>query len=111
MHAVSGDLAASLAAYTRAVEADPGFAEGHFNLGNVRQLSGDLPAARTHYLEALAADSSYTRAHLALGNLYVELDSLAAAATSYRLFLRDWRGDPEGGAMARAGLEKLGQSR
>ena len=53
---------------------------------------------------------SYTRARLALGNLYVELDSLGAAAASYRLFLRDWRGDPEGADMARAALEKLGES-
>ena len=109
VHAVSGDLAASQAAYTRAVEADPGFAEGRFNLGNVSQLRGDLPAARRHYLGALAADPSYTRARLALGNLYVELDSLEAAAAAYRLFLRDWRGDPEGAAMARAALEKLGE--
>jgi len=44
-----GDLTAAAAAFARAAEAFPAFAEAHASLGAVEQLQGELPAAAVAY--------------------------------------------------------------
>jgi hypothetical protein len=64
--AESHDPEASAAAYEAIVARHPGFAEGHFRLGRLRERAGEKGAAAEHYLSALDLDGLPIRAPAAL---------------------------------------------
>ena len=63
-----GDLDAAIANLRRAIALEPGFADGHYNLGNALVAQGEREAAFASYRRAIAIDPNHVRAHLNLGN-------------------------------------------
>ncbi len=66
----NGKLESAKAAYRRAIELKPNFANPHNNLGNVLKDQGKFEEAKTEYEEALAIDPNYPGALYNLGNIY-----------------------------------------
>jgi tetratricopeptide (TPR) repeat protein len=75
-------------AYRRAIEADPGFADAHCNLGAVHHQQDRRADARACYERALACDEGHVEAHLNLANLDEEDERTEAALAHYRAALR-----------------------
>jgi tetratricopeptide (TPR) repeat protein len=75
-------------AYRRAIEADPGFADAHCNLGAVHHQQDRRAEARACYERALACDADHVEAHLNLANLDEEEERPEAALAHYRAALR-----------------------
>jgi tetratricopeptide (TPR) repeat protein len=78
----------ALAAYARAVEADPSFADAHCNLGALHQNRGDREAARSCYERALGADPDHVEARFNLAGLLEEAGRDEAALAHYRAAAR-----------------------
>jgi tetratricopeptide (TPR) repeat protein len=57
------------AAYRRALDLDPGFADAYVNLGRLLHEAGDLDEAELQYRAALAAEPLHARARFDLGVL------------------------------------------
>jgi len=72
------------AAYRRAIELDPGFADAHCNLGTVHFNRGQREAARTAYEAALAVDAGHLEANFNLANLLEEAGQRDRALVHYR---------------------------
>lgn len=81
-------FAEAIEAYRRAIEADPGFADAHCNLGAVHHQQDRRGEARTCYERALGCDAEHVEAHLNLANLDEEEERLEAALAHYRVALR-----------------------
>jgi tetratricopeptide (TPR) repeat protein len=76
----------AMAAYTRALEGDPGLAGAHTNLGNLFYRRGDAATARRHYHAALTLDGEQPEARYNLANLLAELgEEEQAIAEWYRV--------------------------
>jgi tetratricopeptide (TPR) repeat protein len=78
----------AVAAYRRAVELDPAFADAHCNLGTLYFHRGKRDAARQAYEAALAADASHLEAHYNLANLLEEAGRREAALHHYKIAVR-----------------------
>jgi tetratricopeptide (TPR) repeat protein len=78
----------AIEAYQRAIEADPGFADAHCNLGAVHHQQDRRGAARACYERALGCDAAHVEAHLNLANLDEEEERPEAALAHYRAALR-----------------------
>ncbi len=74
----------AIAAYTKALELDPGLASAHTNLGNVHYRQGDRARALHHYQAACALDPDQPEAHYNLANLFEEEDDLEMAIAEHR---------------------------
>lgn len=81
-------LGEAAAAYRRAIEADPDFADAHCNLGAVHHQLGRRAEARACYERALACDPGHVEAHLNLASLAEEEDRREAALAHYKAALR-----------------------
>lgn len=81
-------FAQAIEAYRSAIEADPGFADAHCNLGAVHHQQDRRAEARGCYERALACDASHVEAHLNLANLDEEDERPEAALAHYRAALR-----------------------
>jgi len=68
----------------RALDAAPGFAQGHSNLGNALRQAGRLEAAADAHRRAIALRADFAAAHANLGLVLAELGDLAAAEASCR---------------------------
>lgn len=64
--------AAAIEAYERCLQADPGFADAHCNLGTIHFNRGRRVKARRCYEEALRADPRHVEAHFNLAGLLAE---------------------------------------
>lgn len=90
---VDGDRAEdAIAAYSRAIELDPGLAAAQTNLGNVHYRRGERERARSCYEQACAVEPEQPQAHYNLANLYEEEGDLEMAIAEYR---RALAADPE----------------
>lgn len=69
VHTRLGNHDAAVRLFERAVAADPGRANFHYNLAASRQFAGDFDGAETAYLAALALDRSLYKAWSALVQL------------------------------------------
>lgn len=77
------DVAKAFEAYGRALEADPGNADAHVNIGRLHQLKGNLKNAKRHYKLAVQAAPDHQLAHYNLGTLFDELDEPDLATRFY----------------------------
>ena len=81
----------ALEAYTRALEADPRFADAHCNLGTVHYNHGRRNQARACYERALACEPDHLEANFNLASLLEEEGQEEAALRHYK---QASRGDP-----------------
>ena len=81
-------LAEAGEAYRRALEADPGFADAHCNLGTVFHQQDRRDAARACYERALDCDPSHVESNLNLASLLEEEGRDEAALVHYKAALR-----------------------
>lgn len=72
------------AAYARALELDPGYADAHVNLGRLLQLEGRVMAALEHYRSALRAGSNDPTAAFNLGTALETLGRTSDAIKAYQ---------------------------
>ncbi len=82
------DEAAACEAYGRAIEADPGFADAHCNLGTLHHQRGRREEARACYEAALRCDSDHLEANFNLATLLEEDGRDEAALARYRAAAR-----------------------
>lgn len=73
----------ALAAYERALEIDPEYADAHVNLGRLVHEAGQAREAEAHYRLALAADPGHATAAFNLGIVLEDLNRPAQAIEAY----------------------------
>jgi len=78
----------AIAAYERALEADPGFADAHCNLATVHYNQGRRDAARAGYERALALEADHVEANFNLASLCEEEGRSEAALHHYKAAMR-----------------------
>jgi DNA-binding transcriptional MerR regulator len=78
----------AMAAYTRAIDADPDFADAHCNLGAIHHQHDRRADARGCYERALACDPAHVEANLNLAAIFEEDERLEAALSHYKAALR-----------------------
>jgi tetratricopeptide (TPR) repeat protein len=72
------------AAYLRALELDPEFADAHVNLGRLMQESGDFVAAEDHYRRALLMEPAHALAAFNFGTLLEDMGHIEQAIEVYQ---------------------------
>jgi predicted Zn-dependent protease len=77
-------VAEAIAAYKKAIEANPDAAGALVNLGTISFRARRLREAEDLYNRAVKADSEYPLAHFNLGNLHDELGNAEAARVYYQ---------------------------
>lgn len=88
LDAAPATLDEAAAAYQRAIDADPDFADAHCNLGAIHHQRGAADTARGHYESALRCDPAHVEANLNLAALLEEAERLEAALAHYKAALR-----------------------
>lgn len=86
--AQAGKAAEALAAYGRAVELSPDFADAWCNLGTVHFHRGERAEARACYVRALAADPDHLEANFNLANLLDDEGRRETALLHYKTAVR-----------------------
>jgi tetratricopeptide (TPR) repeat protein len=76
----------ALTFFTKAVDLDPDFAEGHFEKARALEQSGKVQEAMAEYKKSLAIDSSLSQAHYRLALVYRKLGQTRAANDELALF-------------------------
>jgi tetratricopeptide (TPR) repeat protein len=76
------------AAYQRAAELRPDYAQPHYNLGRLELGRGHPDRALTHFRNAILADPTFAAAHTQLGNLLHTRGDLPGALAAYSAALR-----------------------
>ncbi|MBI3370699.1 MAG: tetratricopeptide repeat protein [Betaproteobacteria bacterium] len=84
----SGASAQALQCYRQAIEADPGFAPAHMNLGIALQAAEDLAGAIASYRSAITLDRGYAAAHYNLAMARLSVGQYAEAEDDFRMALR-----------------------
>lgn len=80
----TGDLAAAADCYRKALNADPGLAAAHSNLGGVAFHQGDVSLARIEFEAALALDPEQPEARYNLATLLYQQGEVERAAAELR---------------------------
>jgi tetratricopeptide (TPR) repeat protein len=80
--------AEAVAAYQRAIAADPEFADAHCNLGTVHYNQGQRARARACYERVLALLPGHVEGNFNLGNLFEEEGRHEAALRHYKAAMR-----------------------
>lgn len=88
LDAQAGKAAEALAAYRRAVELAPEFADAWCNLGTVHFHRGERPEARTCYERALAADPDHLEGNFNFANLLDDEGRRETALHHYKTAVR-----------------------
>lgn len=88
LDAQAGKAAGALAAYRRAVDLSPDFADAWCNLGTVHFHRGERPDARACYERALAADADHLEANFNLANLLDDEGRRETALHHYKAAVR-----------------------
>jgi tetratricopeptide (TPR) repeat protein len=70
-----------------AIRLDPGFAQAHFQLGNVLESSGQTQAAIAELRAAAGFDPNYAEPHFALAHIYRSLGQESAARSEVKTYL------------------------
>ena len=83
------------AAYRRAIELDPKYADAHTNLGRLLQRQERMDEALLSFCEAVVLTPAYAKGRRALGMAYQMLGRLDDAVQAYRDWLKDEPGNPE----------------
>ncbi len=73
----------ALAAYEKATEIEPRYADAHNNLGNIYDQQGRYAEAIRQYRLAMSSDPNNVRPYLNLGNIYYKLEDFERAAKYY----------------------------
>jgi tetratricopeptide (TPR) repeat protein len=76
----------ALAFFTKAIDLNPDFAEGHFERGRALEKSGKVQQAMAEYNLSLAKDESLSQAHYRLALLYNKLGQTQTANNELALF-------------------------
>ena len=79
---------ASIAAYERVLDLDPGHAAAHINLGTLHYNRQDYALSEKHYRAAIAIDPRYALAYFDLGNVLDETGRVAEAIQAYETALQ-----------------------
>ena len=82
-HARSGRLEDAVTWFTKALQIDPGYADGHNNLGNALKSLGRAEEAAASYQRALQIKPDFFEAHNSFGNALRDLGDPDAAIASY----------------------------
>ncbi len=77
---------AALGFFTKAVDLNPDFAEGHFERGRALEQSGKLQQAIAEYKTSLAKNPDLPQAHYRLAILYRKLGKVQAASNELAIF-------------------------
>jgi tetratricopeptide (TPR) repeat protein len=85
----------AIAAFERAVELNPRFAQAHYNLGTLYLSRGDVTAARGAFERALEVQPDYPEVHNNLGLLLASKGDLAEAIAQFEAALRSRPDDPD----------------
>jgi tetratricopeptide (TPR) repeat protein len=101
----------AIAAYRRAIEIEPDFADAHCNLGTLYYNRGDRAAARAAYEDVLRIDAGHLEASFNLGNLFEEEGRRETALHHYKVAVRADPFFPEAHLNLALLYEKLGLSR
>ncbi|MDJ0787508.1 MAG: tetratricopeptide repeat protein [Myxococcota bacterium] len=101
----------AIAAYRRAIELEPRFADAHCNLGTLFYNRGDRDAARRAYEDVLEIDPNHLEASFNLGNLFEEEGRRETALHHYKTAVRADPFFPEAHLNLALLYEKLGLSR
>ena len=105
----SGAAAQALQCYRQAIEADPGFAPAHMNLGIALQAAEDLGGAIASYQGAITLDPGYAAAHYNLGMARLGMGRYAEAELDFRTALRFRAEFPEAWVGLAEALAALGR--
>ncbi|MBI5416134.1 MAG: tetratricopeptide repeat protein [Candidatus Omnitrophica bacterium] len=69
--------------YKKAIQADPGFKDAPYNLGNTYARIGRFPEAVEAYRQALEIDPEFKDAHCGVGDVYIETGNAEGAVSAY----------------------------
>jgi tetratricopeptide (TPR) repeat protein len=97
--------------YRRALDADPGLAAAHTNLGSLAYRRGDVEAARVAFEAALAGDPDQPEARYNLASLLYEAGEVELAAAELRLVVQTAPGFADAHYNLATALERLGSKR
>ncbi len=79
---------AAVAAYTKAIAADPTFAKSYYNLAMIYAGAGEVEKAFENYEMALAANPNFANVHCNYGVLLQQQGYIDDAIKQYRIFLQ-----------------------
>ncbi len=79
-----GRLADAVGAYERAIAAEPGLAEAHYNLGIAHRALGRMEDAASCWRRAIELRPEFVPAHNNLGSALLELGQVDAAIAAHR---------------------------
>ena len=107
----AGELASAADCYRKALNADPGLAAAHSNLGGVAFRQGDMSLARIEFEAALALDPDQPEARYNLATLLYQQGEVERAAAELRRVVQQdpWFADAHYNLATT--LEKLGGKR
>lgn len=97
--------------YRRALDADPGLAAAHTNLGSLAYRSGDVEAARVSFEAALACDPDQPEARYNLASLQYEAGEVELAAAELRRVVQSAPTFADAHYNLATALERLGSKR
>lgn len=97
--------------YRRALDADPGLAAAHTNLGSLAYRGGDIEAARVSFEAALACDPDQPEARYNLASLLYEAGEVEVAAAELRRVVQSAPGFADAHYNLATALERLGSKR
>ena len=104
-----GRLGVALNFANRAVQIDPGFVAGWYNLGILQRQLGNLVAAVEAYQRGITLNPTAAALHQNLGTALLQAGQIEGSRESFRTAVTLYReqGNPEGEALARQ-LENMG---
>ena len=95
LYIISGDACTKLKQfddailhYNKAIELNPNFAAGYFNLGVAQQDKGDIKLALESYKMALKLNPNYLEAYFNMGGVLHEIGNFEEALDNYKYILK-----------------------
>jgi tetratricopeptide (TPR) repeat protein len=107
----AGKAAEALGCYREAIDADPGFALAHMNLGIALHAGGEPAAAIAAHQRAIALDPGSAAAHYNLALAHLATGQAVQAEAEFREALRLGVEFPEAWVGLAEALESLGRDR
>ena len=106
-----GDLQAAQTAYETALEIDPSFAVGYYNLGMTLKAQGNFTGAIAAYQQAIKLNRDYAFAYQNLGVVLLKIGNLPESMKAFKkaIALHESQNPPEAQRL-RQGLRDAGLS-